>query len=191
MVRPICIFIGSLIIGVVGATLAVPGSASKSCDKGGKITFGDWRTWTKVTPKPGISRGHSDNWVGVYVNELARNTYMAGGAPYQECAKIVKPIYADANGSRTIKLTIMVKMPTSYDPENADWWYGVYDASGKEVRREGKLLGCIACHKEASQTDYLFSREVVGRPNPKLQNRPLPTFPTLRLWVFEGARTRF
>lgn len=170
MARLICIFIGPLLITAIVAKLAVPGSASKSCGKGSKFTFEDWRMWTKVTPKPVVSKGHGSSWVGVYVGDLARATYLAVGAPYPECAKIVKPTYSDASGSKITKLYIMVKMPTGYDPENADWWYGVYAASGAKVYREGKLQGCISCHKEAVQTDYLFSKEVVGASKPKKSN---------------------
>ena len=115
MVRLICVFIGSLIIAAIVATLAVPGSASNSCSEGGKMTFENWRMWTKVTPKPIVSTGHGGSWVGVYVDDLARDTYLAAGAPYPECAKIVKPIYTDASGSKVTKLFIMVKMPSGYD----------------------------------------------------------------------------
>jgi hypothetical protein len=56
----------------------------------------------------------------------------------------------------------MVKMPLGYDSENADWWYGVYDASGMDMWNEGKLSGCIICHKQATEMDYLFSKEVMN-----------------------------
>jgi hypothetical protein len=72
----------------------------------------------------------------------------------------VKPIYTDESGAEIRKLTVMMKMAPGYDPENSDWWYGVYDRSGTKIREEGKLPDCILCHQQALETDYLFSNEV-------------------------------
>jgi hypothetical protein len=57
----------------------------------------------------------------------------------------------------------MVKMPPGYDPENGDWWYGKFDREGDEFleKMNGKVPGCIACHQGASDTDYLFSEDVM------------------------------
>ena len=129
------------------------------------MTFEDWREWTNVTPNPVVSKGHGGNWVGVYVDEVAKETYLAATGPYAECAKIVKPIYADSSGAEVLKLTIMVKMAPGYDPEDADWWYGKYDATGTSAMAQGKLPGCIICHRQAADTDYLFSKEVVHSEN--------------------------
>ena len=106
--------------------------------------------------------------MGIYVNKLAEATYLSASSPYQECAKIVKPIYTDSNGTNIRKLTIMVKMYPGYDSENADWWYGVYDASGLDMWDEGKLPDCIICHKQAAETDYLFSKEVTSASRDEL-----------------------
>ena len=61
-----------------------------------------------------------------------------------------------------LKLTIMVKMPVGYDPDHGDWWYGMSSADGVRLSRRGKLTDCIACHQQAAETDYLFSREVMS-----------------------------
>jgi len=134
---------------------------SSFCGNQTAMTFVDWPKWTKVTRKPVVSKGHNNNWVGIYVDDLAKETYLSASAPYRECATIVKPIYDDPNGLSVRKLTIMVKMPAGYDPENGDWWYGDYDAQGTRARKQGKLPGCIPCHKQAAETDYLFSRDVL------------------------------
>ena len=131
------------------------------CSSDKLMTFEGWAEWTKVTPEPVVSAGHSNNWVGIYVDKLAESTYLSASSPYPKCARIVKPIYTDASGTGVKKLTIMVKMPSGYDSENADWWYGVYDATGTKMRRQGKLTGCISCHRQAAETDYLFSKEVI------------------------------
>lgn len=155
-------FLVLLIAATVGAVEANADPTANRCDDDNGMTFEDWREWVQVTSKPVISKGHSNNWVGIYVDELAKDTYLSAGAPYSECAKIVKPIYNDAEGKSVRKLTIMVKMPLGYDPENGDWWYASYDATGMKVRQQGRLAGCIPCHKQAAETDYLFSKDVLN-----------------------------
>ena len=134
---------------------------SGACGDETAMTFEDWREWTKVTPNPVISKGHSDNWVGVYVDDVAKATYLAVTGPYPECARIVKPVYTDASGTDVQRITVMVKMSPGYDPQDNDWWYGMYDAAGKSAIKQGQLSGCIICHRQAADTDYLFSKEVV------------------------------
>jgi len=73
----------------------------------------------------------------------------------------VKPIYSDQERSEIYKLTIMMKMEKGYDPDNADWWYGVYDESGMEGRYQGKIKSCIECNARAKETDYMFSESVM------------------------------
>jgi hypothetical protein len=51
-------------------------------------------------------------------------------------------------------------MPPGHDPENGDWWYAGYNSSGTIPQMTGKMILCIACQKEAAETDYLFSKEV-------------------------------
>ena len=126
------------------------------------MTFERWHDWTKFNAKPLISEGHSNTWVDVYVDDLAKTIYLTASTPYSECAKVVEPIYNDATAIDIVKLTIMVKMPPGYDPENGDWWYGVYDASGTRAQMKGKLEGCIPYYKKASDTDYLYSKKVVA-----------------------------
>ncbi len=162
MVRLISPFLVLLIAATVGAVEANADPTTNRCDDDNGMTFEGWREWTQVTPKPVISEGHSNNWVGIYVNELAKDTYLSAGAPYPECAKIVKPIYSDAEGKSVRKLTIMVKMPPGYDPDNGDWWYAHADASGTRIGSHGRLAGCIPCHKQAAETDYLFSKDVLN-----------------------------
>ena len=104
---------------IAGAVEVNADPTGKQCDEGNGMTFEDWMDWRKVTPKPVRSTGHNNNWVGIYVDELAEDTYLRAGAPYPECARIVKPIYNDADGKSVRKLTIMVKMAPGYDQKMA------------------------------------------------------------------------
>ena len=148
-------------IAIISAVDVNADPTEKQCDGGNRMTFEDWMDWRKVTPMPVRSEGHNNNWVGIYIDELAEDTYLSASAPYPECARIVKPIYNDADGKSVRKLTIMVKMAPGYDPKNGDWWYASSDATGTKIGEHGRLNGCIPCHKQATETDYLFSKEVL------------------------------
>ena len=150
-----------LIVAIIGAVEVNADLTEKQCDESNGMTYEHWMDWRKVTPKPVRSKGHNYNWVGIYVDELAEDTYLSAGAPYPECAKIIKPIYNDADGKSIRHLTVMVKMAPGYDPENGDWWYALVDATGTRVGAQGRLDACIPCHKKAAETDYLFSKEVL------------------------------
>ena len=50
--------------------------------------------------------------------------------------------------------TIMYKVD-GFDSENNDWFWAMVDAEG-EVRREGKVEGCNACHGTQAENDYIW-----------------------------------
>jgi hypothetical protein len=162
MARVIGPFLAILIAAPVGAIAVHADPTLERCGGNNEMTFVGWSEWNQVTPNPVVSEGHSNNWVGIFVDDLARETYLSAGKTYPECAKIVKPIYDDAEGKSVRKLTIMVKMPTGYDPDNGNWWYGSYDATGAYPRKQGRLGECILCHQQAKETDFLFSKEVLS-----------------------------
>ncbi|MFP4527778.1 MAG: cytochrome P460 family protein [Candidatus Kapaibacterium sp.] len=67
-------------------------------------------------------------------------------------------------------VTIMVQREDGYDPENNDWYWAKYLADGsldKNARgaklagrvAKGMNAGCIDCHKDAGEDDYLFSND--------------------------------
>jgi hypothetical protein len=161
MLRLILPLLAVLVIATAAAVAAAGESAAETCAAEEETTFEDWRDWTPVTAKPVLSEGHGDVWVGIYVNALAEDTYMSAGAPFPVCAKIVKAKYSDATGRSVDNLTVMVKQPPGYDPENGDWWYAQFDGAGDRAWRRGKLQDCIACHEDAAATDYLFSEAVL------------------------------
>ena len=145
-------------------TLAVSeASSAEICSFEEGMIFEDWQSWEKLTHRPLFSKGHSSHWVDIYVNELAEETYRDVGDLYPVCAKIVKAAYEDEAGTEFWSLTVMVKMPPGYDPENGDWWYAVYhDTEGIKPVNQGKLYEeCIQCHQGAIETDYLFSHDVM------------------------------
>jgi len=100
-----------------------PGSTqdlTRLCFGDSLATFANYAAWTRVNPKP--IEGHSA-YVYIYVNDLARDTYLtASGKIFPACATIVKAQLAGPDSTEVTELTVMVKMPAGYDPENDDWW---------------------------------------------------------------------
>ena len=116
-----------------------------------------------MNPTVLLSEGHANVYVDIYVDDLAKDKYLAASSPYPECSRIVKAQYTDQNATEVEELGIMVKMPEGYDPEHNDWWYARYDPTGTEAISSGKMATiCRTCHEQASETDYLFSEKVIA-----------------------------
>ena len=137
------------------------GDGSKICIPGESLDFADWKTWPRINSKPQLSAGHSNVWVVIYANKLAKGIYQKAGLSYPPCAKIAKASYKDREIKQFIDLTAMFKMPEGYDSDNNDWWYATYDQTGNQAEEKGRLANCITCHKKAARTDFLFSNEVM------------------------------
>lgn len=121
-----------------------------------------WKSWYKLNPEILESEAHAA-MVDIFVNEKAKKPYETEASVYPVGAIVVKPLYADAKRGECVRIVVMVKMPAGYDSENGDWWYGVGDETGSEMYYQGKLRTCIACHKAVEETDYMFSKSVMGR----------------------------
>ena len=166
MFNHICLKFAVLILFSASVSIAMSNSAKEDCVVDDGITFENWQHWIKLTSTPIISEGHENSWVDIYVNGLAEDTYRSASSPYPVCAKIIKTNYNDKEGTSIHSLTIMVKMQSGYDPDWGDWWYAIYDATGTTAKKQGRLYAdCIACHKAASKTDFLFSKEVMAEIN--------------------------
>jgi hypothetical protein len=133
------------------------------CSAGTTPDFADYASWTKVNPKP--IKGH-ETFVNIYVNDAAKDIYLsASGETFPTCAMIVKPHLVSEDSETISAVTVMVKMPTGYDPEHNDWWWGMYDKDGKVAKMSGKVDVCIACHQTLAKADYVFSHKVMEESN--------------------------
>ena len=167
------LFLLLLLSGCSGAGLAMPASTDTpmppttthqpDCSAEAVPDFADYATWTRVNPKP--IKGH-EVYVNIYVDDLAKDIYLsASGEIFPVCSKIVKTHLMGADLETITAVTVMVKMPAGYDPENNDWWWGMYDKDGKVAEMSGKVPVCIACHKPAAAADYVFSQKVMEEIN--------------------------
>ena len=136
------------------------------CGSQTEKTFENWRSWTKVNQTPLLSEGHPNSYVYVYIDDLAKDTYLTVSAPFPECARIIKAKYTDQTASEVVRVAVMVKMLAGYDTRNNDWWYARYDPTGTQSINQGKMyVECGRCHRRASATDYVFSEDVLAAAN--------------------------
>jgi len=124
--------------------------------------FSEWSKQIKLNKERMESEGHNA-FVDIYVNKKAEMTYRTRGKHYPVGSISYKPLFFKANSKTPSIVVIMKKMQKGYDPKHNDWWYGVYDETGKEAYYKGKITSCIKCHAQVSQTDYLFSQSVMDK----------------------------
>jgi len=119
-------------------------------------------TFELINARPFPTAQHQGNpLVNVWTDDLSTAPYRAlsvgasSGRDVPEGAMIVKEMMA-AGGEPV--LTVMVKQPSGYDPQNGDWWYGQLDPDGsaRDPSLVGKVGFCISCHGGASGGDHLF-----------------------------------
>jgi len=93
---------------------------------------------------------------------VAKDNFGGENATLEKVAKAPKECLA--------AVTIMVQREAGYDADNNDWFWVKYKADGsidknpKDMALAGRVAkgmetGCIACHMDAKDGDYLFSND--------------------------------
>lgn len=88
----------------------------------------------------------------VYANPAALDALSGNSSRLPNGSIIVKDNFT-SEGVYDVA-TIMYKVD-EYDPVNNDWFWAMIAPDG-EVRREGMVEGCIACHGTQSANDYVW-----------------------------------
>lgn len=136
-----------------------------------------WRSMEGYTEWPMRSGFYPGQSPHGKVLRLYYNMVNVDGKPYHV---IVKDNYGGENADvETVSenpdkylaaVTIMVQMEKGYDPDNNNWFWAKYlkdgklDKNAKGIKLAGRVAkgmnaGCIACHKNAGQNDYLFTND--------------------------------
>ena len=58
-------------------------------------------------------------------------------------------------------VTVMVKMPSGYNPKAGDWFWAKYQPDGTVVVA-GKVESCAACHAQRAKNDYVFDAQLTA-----------------------------
>ena len=161
------------VIGLVAMAFAaeMPFGGDKDVAFGNKLwaEMGDYTDWPM---KSDVYEGRSPH--GKFLR-MYYNVVNVDGKPYHVIVKdnFGGPDMATvtANPSEYLgAVTVMVQREDGYDPDNNDWYYVKYKADGSiEKNPEGVALagrvgkgaekGCVPCHNQAKDDDFLFSND--------------------------------
>jgi hypothetical protein len=114
--------------------------------------YTEWGFWPDVE---GLRVGQAPHgaFIKNFVNEKAM---MPSGTAYPYGSLIVKENYMP--DTTLAKLTIMYKVK-GYNPDAGDWFWAVYGADGT-VEAEGRIQGCVGCHRAREAQDHVFLRDL-------------------------------
>lgn len=116
------------------------------------MSYTDWSFWEDVE---GLMEGQAPH--GALVRSYANDPALtASGDAYPYGSLIIKENYAP--DTTLTKLTVMYKV-RDYNPGNGDWFWAIYGANGS-VEGEGKIQGCISCHRARRDHDYTFLHDL-------------------------------
>jgi hypothetical protein len=112
----------------------------------------EWSFWPNAE---GLLEGKGPHgaFIKNYVNPKAINP---SGDAYPFGSLIVKENYGP--DTTLAKLTVMYKVK-GYNPDEGDWFWAVYGADGS-VGAEGKIEGCIGCHRARRSQDHVFLHDL-------------------------------
>lgn len=112
-----------------------------------------YRTWDLWPNKGRLYKGTEPHGalLTTFVNDAALNSIKKKKG-MAEGSIIVKENYtAD---KKFTSLSVMYKVK-GYNPEAGDWFWAKYTPDGK-VEVSGKVKGCIACHSQRKDNDFIF-----------------------------------
>jgi len=115
--------------------------------------YAEWESWPGYED---IYPGQSPHgaFLKLYVNGKAFKAIKGRKVPLPSGSIIVKENY-DKDKETLVAVTPMYKVE-GYNPEAGDWFWGKYGSDGK-VMAAGKVKGCIDCHRQKKDMDWLFT----------------------------------
>lgn len=120
--------------------------------------WGTWPTdqWNDFTVNLVSGEPHG-NVVHIYVNDIALEAAGSFDGSMPEGSMIVKENYVGtdpANPGELDALTIMYKVD-GYNPDASDWFWVKVKPTGS-VDAEGAVDGCIGCHSQPNNQDFIL-----------------------------------
>jgi len=125
----------------------------------------DYRKWDRFPGKEGDAQGFVSSaaphgmFARIFVNQ--KNALREDGSI------IIKENYGEKDETRLMALTVMKKIK-GFNPDESDWFWVKYTAQGDIDKNEmglsmagkigkGMSSGCIPCHSQAKDRDYIVS----------------------------------
>lgn len=93
--------------------------------------------------------------VQIFVNGPALAAIKAGKSSMPSGAMVLKENYT-GDGKTLVAITPMYKVK-GYNPGGGDWFWVKYGPEGKTLA-QGKLKGCINCHRAVADQGWIFTK---------------------------------
>ncbi len=111
----------------------------------------DWELWPGTTERFVGQEPHGALHT-VYANQVSLDAVDSKAGVLPNGAFVIKDNFTP-EGVYDVT-TIMYKVD-GFDPEHNDWFWAMISAAG-EVRAEGRIEGCTACHGAQAANDYIW-----------------------------------
>ncbi len=118
----------------------------------------DYRKWSLFPGKEALYKGQHPHgaYLTTYVSPAVLKSIQDKRAQLPDGAIIVKENYSPEKELAAV--TVMYKR-TGYNPESGDWYWLKY-APDKVILAEGKVDGCINCHRAVQNNEWVFTGPV-------------------------------
>jgi len=159
----------AMILTFAGLSLAIHVGSDETGDKSGLLTIGSnmWRHISKDEPYtqwdlwPGKGKMFEGTephgaFLTVYVTKGAKQAIDGKKGRFSQGAIIVKENYKP---DKTLAAITVMYKAKGFNPEAGDWFWAKFQPDGT-VDAEGKVEGCIKCHRNASDNDWVFTGKI-------------------------------
>ncbi len=118
----------------------------------------DYTSWPLFPGKGKLYKGTHPHgaFLTTYVSSDALKAINANKGTLPSGAIIVKENYSPEK--KLAAVTVMYRK-SGYNPDAGDWFWLKYKANG-EIEKQGKVAGCINCHKAVQGNDWIFTGPV-------------------------------
>ena len=158
-----------LILAFTGLSMAIHVADEDGYQGGGILTTGAsmWKHITKDKPytKWSLWPGTTKMYEGTQPHGALLTTYVSLGAKqaiekkkgkFSQGALIVKENYTP---DKTLAAITVMYKAKGYNPEAGDWFWAKFNPDGS-VDKEGKVGGCIKCHADKADNDWVFTGDL-------------------------------
>ncbi len=115
----------------------------------------DYKQWPMFPGKEALYKGQPPHgaYLTTYVSPAVLAALQSKSGTLPDGAIIVKENYSPKKELAAV--TVMYRR-TGYNPEEGDWFWLKY-APDKTVLAEGRVDGCINCHRAVQNNDWVFT----------------------------------
>ncbi|PLX79272.1 MAG: hypothetical protein C0615_02700 [Desulfuromonas sp.] len=156
---PLCLLIATLVSSSIAITRAdnLPPTDGKMVVAYITRTapYTDWPLWPGKEKFYKGAHPHGA-FLTTYVSPDGAASISDGSGTLPDGSIVVKENYSP--GKKLTAITVMYKKE-GFNPESGNWYWLKFSPNG-DVQQEGRIAGCINCHRSVEKNDWLFTGPV-------------------------------